>query len=92
MIISYYAIFDVVAKEFGELIFAKNDGVASRLFASILKKNEHINPNDLTLYKIGDFNNESGIFESNLREVVVGDDDTEEPLIVKKVNSDELYS
>lgn len=71
---NYYSVKDVVADEFGDLVFAKNDAVASRLFANILKSHSEINSEDLVLFCIGSFDDVSGAFIPCLREVVIGDD------------------
>lgn len=74
MVRNYYSVKDVVADEFGDLVFAKNDAVASRLFANILKSHSEINSEDLVLYCIGGFDDDSGAFVPCLRKIVVGDD------------------
>lgn len=72
---NYYSIKDILANEFGDLVFAKNDEVASRLFARVLKSNSNLDPNDLELYCIGYFDDDTGVFfQSNPRKVCVGDD------------------
>ena len=70
----YYSVKDVVADEFGDLVYAKNDAVASRLFANIVKSHSEISPDDLELYHIGYFSDAAGDFTSELRKVVIGDD------------------
>lgn len=69
MEVKYYAIKDVKANEFGELLFARNDEVAKRIFGQIISKNTLI-ASDLQLYCIGDFNNELGIFNNTFHLVV----------------------
>lgn len=64
MKIKYYAIKDVKAGEFGELIFARNDEVAKRLFAQTISKNPML-ANDLQLYFIGWHHIDTGEFESD---------------------------
>ena len=61
MIMKYFSIKDVKADEFGDLMFAKNEEVAKRIFGQILSKNPYI-ASDLQLYCIGDFDNETGCF------------------------------
>lgn len=61
MKVKYYAIKDVKANEFGELLFAKNDDVAKRIFGQVMSKNP-ILAADMQLYYIGEFDNESGVF------------------------------
>lgn len=74
MVRNYYSVRDVVADEFGDLIFAKNDAVASRLFANLVKSHPEINSDDLVLYGVGCFDDVSGLFVPDLRQIVVGDD------------------
>lgn len=74
MLRDYYSVKDIVAEEFGDLIFAKNDGVASRLFANLIKSHPEINSDDLELYYIGSFDDVSGEFMHDLRRVCIGDD------------------
>lgn len=74
MVRNYYSVKDVVADEFGELVFAKNDAVASRLFANIIKSHSELSPEDLDLYCVGGFDDETGCFFPCSRKVVVGDD------------------
>ena len=64
MVRNYYSVKDLVADEFGDLMYAKNDAVASRLFANLLKSNPTLNPDDLELDYIGTFNDETGSFVS----------------------------
>ena len=71
---NYYSIKDLVAEEFGDLMFAKNDAVASRLFANLLKSNPNLNPDDLELDYIGTFDDETGSFLPLSRKVYIGDD------------------
>lgn len=71
---NYYSVKDLLAEEFGDLLYAKNDAVASRLFASLLKSNPRLDPNDLELHYIGCFNDETGAFLPQPRKVCVGDD------------------
>lgn len=66
MTVNYYAIYDKVAKEYGDLMFAKNDDVMLRLFKSVNIKHPEINLDELDVYKIGTFDNETGSFVSNL--------------------------
>lgn len=61
MKVKYYSIKDVKANEFGDLMFARNDEVAKRLFGQILSKNPYL-AYDLQLYCIGEFDNENGLF------------------------------
>lgn len=70
----YYSVKDVVAGEYGDLVYAKNDAVASRLFSNIVKSHPEISPDDLELYHIGCFSDETGAFTSEVRKVVIGDD------------------
>lgn len=77
MVRNYYSVKDLLAEEFGDLIFAKNDAVASRLFAKLLKSNSTLNPDDLELDFIGTFNDESGVFLPSMpspRKICIGDD------------------
>lgn len=61
MKLRYYAIKDVKANEFGDLMFAKNDEVAKRIFGQIMSKNPYLAA-DMQLYCIGEFDNEDGFF------------------------------
>ena len=61
MKVKYYSIKDVKANEYGELIFAKNDEVAKRIFGKILSEYPVIS-SDLQLFFIGEFDNEDGCF------------------------------
>lgn len=74
MVRRYYCVKDIVADEFGDLIYAKNDAVASRLFANLVQSHKEINPDDLELYFIGTFDDVSGLFSHLLCKVSVGDD------------------
>lgn len=73
----YYGVKDIVAGEFGELVWAKNDGVASRFFAQVTS-NVKVNQNEFELWQLGTFDNETGVFVSEVRQVIIGDyDETE---------------
>lgn len=61
MKVKYYSIKDVKANEFGDLMFAKNDEVAKRIFGQIVSKNTYL-ASDLQMYCIGEFDNEEGYF------------------------------
>lgn len=74
MVRNYYSVKDIVADEFGDLVFAKNDAVASRLFANVVKSHSEISSEDLELYCIGSFDDCSGVFSPLLRKVCIGDD------------------
>lgn len=71
---NYYSVRDIVADEFGDLVFAKNDAVASRLFANLVKSHPEIDSEDLDFYCIGAFDDNSGDFIPCLRKIVIGDD------------------
>lgn len=74
MVRNYYAVYDNVAEEYGDLVYAKNDAVASRLFANLIKSHSEVSPDDLELYYIGHFDETSGVFCDSLRKVCIGDD------------------
>ena len=69
MKVKYYGIKDVKANEFGDLMFAKNDEVAKRIFGQILSKNPYL-VSDMQLYCIGEFDNEKGFFGSTVELIV----------------------
>lgn len=79
---NYYSVKDLLAEEFGDLMYAKNDAVASRLFASLLKSNPTLNPDDLELDYIGTFNDETGAFLPQPRKVCIGDDTSDVDALV----------
>lgn len=62
-----YSVKDNVAGVFGSLLFAQNDATALRMFntsySQIGASDNTVNPFDYSLYYIGDFDNESGVFE-----------------------------
>lgn len=51
-----YSIVDTVAEEFGPIFHAKNDGVAIRNYRNFLKDNPTVNPLEVELVKVGEFN------------------------------------
>jgi hypothetical protein len=63
-----YSVKDNVAGVFGSLLYAQNDATALRMFHSsytqIGAKDNTVNPFDYSLYYIGDFDNESGVFDA----------------------------
>lgn len=69
MAVKYYVIRDVKANEFGDLIFARNDDVAKRIFGQILSKNPYLS-DDLQLYYVGEFDNVYGRFDCDLHLIV----------------------
>ena len=64
-----YSVKDNVAGVFGSLLFATNDSVALRMFntsyTQIGASDNTVNPFDYSLYYIGEFDNESGVFDAN---------------------------
>lgn len=57
MIMNMYTILDTVAKESGDIQFAKNDEVALRFFNSAISKSP--TPNEYALYCVGSYNTET---------------------------------
>ena len=76
MKVKYYSIKDVKANEFGDLLFAKNDQVAKRIFGQVMSNNPILSA-DMQLYYIGEFDNESGSFSAEFVPVVVVDNAVE---------------
>lgn len=62
-----YVIYDKVACETNAPMLFKNDGVALRVFQSMMEK-EKVNEDDYTLYEIGDYDTENAPI-NKLREV-----------------------
>lgn len=60
MIVKLYSIMDIVAKEFGPIFQAKNDNVASRSFKKTVE-NGVVNPDELRIYCLADFDTEAGM-------------------------------
>lgn len=54
-----YAIADEEAVEFGELLNAKNDKVAIRMFDNVVKQN-HLDRAVFALYRMGTYDTETG--------------------------------
>lgn len=75
MVLQLYAIYDLVAEDFGPPFTAKNDAVACRNFLRSMPK--EVNVREFVLYKIGSYCTVDGIVESqtpgqvefNLKEV-----------------------
>lgn len=59
-----YTIKDSAANEYGPLITAKNDAVAIRQFKNLMKNTDF--PEDFSIFKIGEFNEETGVIEDFL--------------------------
>lgn len=70
MKVKYFSIKDVKANEFGDLVYAKNDEVAKRLFGMMCSKNPMI-AGDVQLCEIGEFDTETGSFCASVPKVIV---------------------
>lgn len=72
MKINAYAVFDAVAETHATPFFAPNDEVAKRHFRFSLKKLDEIFISDLVLWRVGDFDNENGVFSNSFSVVDSG--------------------
>lgn len=79
MLFKMYAIKDEVAGEFGPVQVLKNDAVACRMFKNVMinEAKNNINPDDFSLYCLGDFDNESGSISPTLSLVPLTDAEPE---------------
>lgn len=59
-----YSIYDKDAKEYGPLFNAKNDIVASRYVEEMIKEVNHVD--SYALYRMGEFDTEFGITETDV--------------------------
>lgn len=64
-----YAIKDEEAVEFGELLNAKNDKVAIRMFDNVVKQN-HLDRAVFGLYRMGTYDTESGKIKQSVKDPV----------------------
>lgn len=63
---SLYSIKDNIAKTFGRIMEQNNSAEAMRSFADMVTNEETIinkHPKDYTLYKVGEFDTETGLIE-----------------------------
>lgn len=66
MLTSAYSVHDSVADFFGTPFFSTNDNVAIRSFSALVHDPQSFvsrNPGDFTLYRIGTFDDKTGLFE-----------------------------
>lgn len=71
-----YVIFDRVAHETNPPMLFKNDGVALRVFQSMIQENK-VDPNDYELYDIADYDTDNPLL-SNFRKVEAVDVNSKE--------------
>lgn len=76
--IKLYVIYDVVAEESGPIFQAKNDGIALRNYQTMLIQ-QKVNPQDYSLWYIGDYNSESMRVEPQKPEEVIVSVNMEDP-------------
>lgn len=55
--VNYYAVYDIVADDFGPFFVARNDNSAYRSYELSFKDNDKLNPDDYRLYHICTFSN-----------------------------------
>lgn len=74
MIVNLYAVKDELSNEFMIPTIIKNDEMAKRQFKTQVNTIDlwRENPSDYSLFKLGTFNDETGIIESSLEKVVGG--------------------
>lgn len=70
-----YCILDVVSREFGQPFVMKNDEMAKRSFIQYCGKSEI--KKDLILYRIGLFDNSSGVLTDIPNELIFSGEDIE---------------
>lgn len=61
-----YSIFDKTAKQFGLPFFQINDETAIRMFSNLVNDKDSMlnkNPDDYTLFRLGEFDADSGIVD-----------------------------
>lgn len=74
MIHNYYAIYDRAAKSYVHIFESQNNATAGRLYEALAKNKETfvgIKPDDFMLYKVAQFNDETGTFESHEPEKIM---------------------
>lgn len=69
-LVTYYSVCDSVAGQFGPMFPAVNDGVAKRMFRSLLSEVDNLK--EFELWQVGDFNQETGEFDSGSQFVCDG--------------------
>ena len=69
MLYNLYAIKDEEAVEFGELLNAKNDKVAIRMFDNVVKQN-HLDRAVFGLYRMGTYDTETGKIKQSFKDPV----------------------
>lgn len=74
-----YSILDTVAKEFGPIFHAKNDGVALRNLHAFFLQNKQVDPREHVLYQLGIFNAESGQITPELKNIQADIDTQTDP-------------
>lgn len=68
-----YSVYDHVAQKFMGMFESINDGTATRAFYAACKTGQMAQePEDYVLYKIGQFDEDEGIFKNNQRKVCDG--------------------
>lgn len=68
-----YSVYDRVAQKFMGMFESINDGTATRAFCAACKTGQMAQePEDYVLYKIGQFDEDEGIFANNQRKVCDG--------------------
>lgn len=74
MICNMYAVKDELSGEFMIPTIIKNDDMAKRQFKTQINTIElwRENPSDYSLFKLGTYNDETGIIESHLEKIVGG--------------------
>lgn len=60
MITKLYSVRDTTANYFGPVLQSRNDELAQRMYLHALSENPNINPNEMGLFCIGEFDDENG--------------------------------
>jgi hypothetical protein len=69
-----YSVYDQKAEAFISPFFLPNDQIAIRAFSDCVSDDNHQfgrHPSDYSLYKIGQFNQENGLFEDNEPKIII---------------------
>lgn len=86
MIINAYSVRDEKAEAFLQPFFMHNDAVAQRAYLSSIRDTEHEfskHPEDYTLYRLAEYDDQNGTFKDNIELVMTGKEALSQIQIVK---------
>lgn len=69
MLYGLYVVHDIIAKEGGHIITAKNDEIAIRQMLNLIRDNKYMNPKEYRLHKVGEYDAELLTIEPHIKEI-----------------------